>query len=272
VTEPLRLYYWPAPNFGDALSHLVVAHVSGRAVVQARPKQAELFALGSLMHVIAKNWTDHARGAGPFVWGSGLLNPFYRKEFLANVRVRLLRGPISAAFLRLKMTEFGDPGLLAPEAVGPVPARSDRVVIVPHHSQMDDPRFAAMAAADPALHVVDVRQDPVTVCREIARAAHVFSASLHGLIVADAYGVANTWMDPDTQGRLKYHDYAASIGRDLIAPVEIADVPKAVRTARDRPFPYAEGVARCRESLLRHFPAELRAAGQPNRQKDTSHA
>lgn len=32
MTEPLRLYYWPAPNFGDALSRLVVAHVSGREV------------------------------------------------------------------------------------------------------------------------------------------------------------------------------------------------------------------------------------------------
>lgn len=260
MSDPLRLYYWPAPNFGDALSHLVVAHVSGRDVVQARPKQAELFALGSLMHVIAKNWTDHTRGEGPFLWGTGLLNPFYRKDFLENVRVRLLRGPVSAAFLRLKMDEFGDPGLLAPEAVGPVSERLDRVAIIPHHSQMEDPRFVDMVEADPALQLIDVRLDPVTVCREIARSAHVFSASLHGLIVADAYGVANTWMDPDTQGRLKYHDYAASIGRDLIAPVEIADVPKAAQTARDRPLPYAEGIARCRDSLVRHFPSELCAS------------
>lgn len=259
MTEPLRLYYWPAPNFGDALSRLVVEHVSGRAVVHAGPKQAEVFALGSLMHVISKHWTDRVRGEGPFLWGTGLLNPFYRKTFLENVRVRLLRGPISAAFLRLKMTEFGDPGLLADEAVGPVEDRHDRVAIVPHHSQMLDPRFVDMVEADPALHLIDVRLDPETVCRDIAASAHVFSASLHGLIVADAYGVANTWMDPEAQGRLKYHDYAASIGRDMIAPVEIADVPKAARDARDRPFPYAEGIARCRESLHRHFPAELRA-------------
>jgi hypothetical protein len=268
MTTPLRLYYWPAPNFGDALSHLVVAHVSGRTVEQVRPKQAELFALGSLMHVIAKHWTDHSRGEGPILWGTGVLNPFMRKEFLENVRVRLLRGPITAAFLRLKMTEFGDPGLLADDVIGPAPARRDRIAIVPHHSQMDDPRFAQMVADDPALHLVDVRGDPVRVCREIASSAHVFSASLHGLIVADAYGVPNTWMDPEEQGRLKYHDYAASIGRDMTYPVEIADVSGAARAVKDRPLPYIEGIARCRESLLRHFPAELRAA-QPD---EVSHA
>ncbi|MBF9042036.1 polysaccharide pyruvyl transferase family protein [Rhodobacterales bacterium HKCCE4037] len=268
MTDPLRLYYWPAPNFGDALSHLVVAHVSGREVEQVRPKQAELFALGSLMHVIAKHWTDHTRGEGPFLWGTGLLNPFYRKDFLQNVRVRLLRGPISAAFLRLKMTEYGDPGLLADEVIGPVAERHDRIAIVPHHSQMDDPRFVDMVEADPALHLIDVRLDPVTVCREIAASRHVFSASLHGLIVADAYGVPNTWMDPTEQGRLKYHDYAASIGRDMIYPVEIGDVPAAARAVKDTPLSYTEGIARCRESLLRHFPAELRAA-QPN---EVSHA
>jgi hypothetical protein len=260
MNAPLRLYYWPAANFGDALSHLVVAHVSGRRVEHARPKQAELFALGSLMHVIAKHWTDHSRGEGPILWGTGLLNPFMRKEFLENVRVRLLRGPISAAFLRLKMREFGDPGLLADMAVGPVPERRDRIAIVPHHSQMDDPRFAQMVADDPALHLVDVRGDPAEVCREIAASAHVFSASLHGLIVADAYGVSNTWMNPEEQGRLKYHDYAASIGRDMTYPIEIEEIPAAARAVRDRPLPYTEGIARCRESLLRHFPAELRAA------------
>lgn len=260
MSAPLRLYYWPEPNFGDALSHLVVAHVSGRAVEQVRPKQAELFALGSLMHVIAKHWTDHSRDEGPILWGTGLLNPFMRKEFLENVRVRLLRGPITAAFLRLKVREFGDPGLLADTAVGPVSERLDRIAIVPHHSQMDDPRFAQMVAEDPALHLVDVRADPETVCREIASSAHVFSASLHGLIVADAYGVPNTWMDPEEQSRLKYHDYAASIGRDMTYPVDIEEVPAAARAVRDRPLPYTEGIARCRESLLRHFPAELRAA------------
>jgi hypothetical protein len=261
LQEPLKLYHWPTPNFGDALSRDVVAHVSGRDVVWVGPKQAQIFALGSLMHVIAKFWTDRARPANPpILWGTGVLNPFWRREFLDNVQVALLRGPISAALMKIRQARFGDPGLLAPDALGPMPARTDTVVVIPHHSQADDPDIAAMVASDPALRLVDPRQEAAPVCREIASAAHVISSSLHGLIVADAYGVPNTWMDPGVQGLLKYHDYAASIGRKMLAPLAISDAPAAARAASDAPLPYADGIAAARDALITHFPAHLRAA------------
>lgn len=259
VIEPLKLYYWPAPNFGDALSRDVVAHVSGRDVVQVAPKQAQLFALGSLMHVISKFWTDRSRPANPPVlWGTGVLNPFWRRDFLENVQVTLFRGPISAALMKLKHKQFGDPGLLSPDVFGPV-ARTDKVLVIPHHSQADDPEIAAMVASDPALTMIDPRQEAEPVCRAIAGASHVISASLHGLIVADAYGVPNTWMDPGVQGFLKYHDYAASIGRKMLAPVEIAEAPAAARAAKTHALPYADGIAAAREALLTTFPAQFKA-------------
>ena len=39
---PLRLYWWNAvPNFGDAISPVIVGHLSGREVRHAAPKDAE---------------------------------------------------------------------------------------------------------------------------------------------------------------------------------------------------------------------------------------
>jgi hypothetical protein len=259
-SEPLKLYYWPAPNFGDALSRRVVEWVSGREVVNVRPKQAELFAIGSLMHVLAKFYTDPPQHAlKPILWGTGVLNPFFRRAFLANLDIRIMRGPVGAAIAQVPMAEFGDPGLFAPEAMGTRSARHDRIVVIPHHSQMEEPGIAAMVARDPRLRLVDPRQSPDEVCAEIAAAAHVVSASLHGLIVADAYGVANTWMDPGRQGRMKYHDYAAGIGRHMLAPVAIDDVPGMAAAAATGPLPYADGIAQSRAALLKHFPAEFRA-------------
>lgn len=259
-SEPLKLFYWAEPNFGDQLSHAVVAWISGRKVVQVRPKQAELFAIGSLMHVLAKHFAEPApRRPRPILWGTGVLNPFFRRAFLDNLDIRILRGPVGAAIARVPMKAFGDPGLFAPDALGPGPGRGDRIVVLPHHSQADDPAFAAMAARDPRLRLVDPRGTPEAVCAEIAGAAHVFSASLHGLVVADAYGVPSTWVDPGTQGRMKYHDYAASIGRHLLHPVEIDEVPRLAARAPTGPLRHAEGVAAARAALIDRFPAELRA-------------
>jgi len=258
--EPLKLYHWPAANFGDTLSARVVAWISGREVVNVRPRSAELFAIGSLIHVLAKHFTEPPkRPHRPILWGTGVLNPIFRREFLDNLDIRLMRGPVGAAICRIPATAFGDPGLLAPEALGPAETRQDRVVVIPHHSQADDPALAAMVASDPRLHLVDPRQSPEVVCAAIASAAHVVSASLHGLIVADAYGVANSWMDPAAQGLMKYHDYAASVGRYMLAPVAIADVPRLAAHAATGPLPHADGIAAARAALITHFPEEFRA-------------
>ena len=262
--DPIRLYHWPAPNFGDTLSQRVVSWISGRDVVNVRPKQAQLFAIGSLMHVLAKFFSDPpAHAARPILWGTGLLNPIFRREFLDNLDIRILRGPVGAAICRVPMTEVGDPGLFAPEAIGPVPDRADQVAVIPHHSQMEDPAIHAMVARDPRLVLVDPRGTPEEVCRRIAASAHVVSASLHGLIVADAYGVASTWMDPGEQGRMKYLDYAASVGRYMPHPVDIGSVPALAARAATGRLPHADGIAACRAALIRHFPAELRADTAP---------
>tara|TARA_R100000908_G_C3695911_1_gene108346 strand:+ start:297 stop:455 length:159 start_codon:yes stop_codon:yes gene_type:complete len=46
-TTPLRLHWWKAvPNFGDALSPVVLAHVAGRRVEHAGVRKAEVWAIG----------------------------------------------------------------------------------------------------------------------------------------------------------------------------------------------------------------------------------
>ncbi len=187
-TQPLKLNWWRGkPNFGDALSQLVVAHVSGRPVEHAKPWECDLFGIGSLLHVVRKQYLEPTAHA-PWLWGTGALRVI-KPDFLSNVQIAILRGPITAALLDVKTAVFGDPGLLSAEVLGPVDRQDDKIALVPHHTQMDDPRFAAMAAMEPALKLIDVAGPPETVCREIARCKHVISASLHGLIVADSYSI-----------------------------------------------------------------------------------
>ncbi|ASM72378.1 MULTISPECIES: hypothetical protein [Roseobacteraceae] len=91
-------------------------------------------------------------------------------------------------------------------------------------------------------------------------AAHVFASSLHGLIVSDAYGVPKTWVTPTGQDHLKHHDYAAGVGRSLIAPVALGDIAGFDLATAQAPQAYAQEVARARAALKTTFPAPWRAA------------
>ena len=88
----------------------------------------------------------------------------------------------------------------------------------------------------------------------------MISASLHGLIVADACGVPSTWLRPGDQGHLKFYDYAASVGRPTGVPIELDEIPALLRGLKDAGAPgWSEGIDRARSDLLNHFPASLRA-------------
>ena len=260
TTESLKLFWWKkVPNFGDALSQLVVAHASGREVVHAGPGQAEMFALGSLMRLIRRNRAHLAR---PVIWGTGMLGPV-QADFLDSLDIRLLRGPIGAALLGVSGRRFGDPGLLAADALGPAPTRRDRIGLILHHAQAGDPRAQALAAQEPRVELIDVAEDCRSVSLKIASCAHVVSSSLHGLIVADAYGVANTWLDTGGHGQFKYYDYAASIGRALPPPVSLDELGKIMGRLRDAPLTYTDGIDAAKSALYDTFPAEMRAVAAP---------
>ena len=75
-------------------------------------------------------------------------------------------------------------------------------------------------------------------------------------LIADAYGVSNTWIEPKVQGWLKYLDYAASGWRsDMIAPLSI----DAANTHKITPIKYNDGIAAARDALISSFPARLKS-------------
>lgn len=268
-SAPLRLFWYRREqNFGDAISQTVVSYVSGRDVVWAGHHACELYALGSLMKMVANNQTaPRERGGKPFLWGTGAMGGLDDLSFLRRVRVALLRGPVTAALLQRTDRAFGDTGLLIADALGARPERSDVVGLVPHMHFADDPRFNALAAENPHIRLIDVRDpDPHKVVHEIAGCAHVISQSLHGLVTADAYGIPNTWLDP--QGihggaLLKFHDYGAGIGRAMGTPILAEEILEVAKAAGSGALAYAEGIAAAQAALYASFPDGLKQQAGP---------
>jgi pyruvyltransferase len=197
ILSPIKLYWWnDHPNFGDALNPILVQHVSGRPVEWAPNTECELFALGSIMKQARRGFSK-AKDYKPAIWGTGMIGP-QRLDFLGNVSFSAVRGPATAALLGINFDAFGDPGLLVSELVSDDVKRGDDIGIIPHHGQFSNPKTAA--ALDhlktlPFVKIIDARaNDAMHVVRQIQSCRHIFSESLHGLIVADSLEIPNTWL------------------------------------------------------------------------------
>lgn len=260
MTSALRLFWWnDKPNFGDRISRDIVAHVSGRDVEWAPVEECELFAVGSIVH-LARQAYIHPKETRPWIWGSGCIKPI-RQEFLRNVNIAALRGPISEECLKMRVNRYGDPALLLPEVLGEEIERTEKVGIVPHFSKIG--AVEAKAGELPAdVQIIVVRdEDHLEVVRQIARCRLVFSSSLHGLIVADAFGVPSVWLDPTGNhrfARFKFYDYAASVGRGLSRPIGLDGIAQALEQEAAHAITYQAGIDRARTDLWQSFPEELR--------------
>ncbi|GII99320.1 polysaccharide pyruvyl transferase [Sediminihabitans luteus] len=191
-------YWWDErSNFGDAIGPWLVERISGLRPVNARRRRGlrpALYSVGSIVGYVNRDDVD--------VWGSGLMEPLAgtKLETLrrrTDVRVRAVRGAATREELVTKLgwdvpEVYGDPALLLPrfyEPREPAAGRA-RVAFVPHYVHR---KHLTGEPAD-GVRVVDVAQDLETVVDEITAADVCVSTSLHGIVVAQAYGVPWVWL------------------------------------------------------------------------------
>lgn len=262
-SAPIRLFWWEkVVNFGDRMAADIVRAVSGRRVERASPFEAELFATGSIVTAAMRGAGPRRKIGRPVVWGAGLMGAVPSDLATRRVEYVAVRGPLTQALLDLGPLPLGDPGLLAVDLFA-APARGETIGIVLHHSQKPDPQVKArLLASGPFAFIDPTDPDHLGVIRQIAACRHVFSSSLHGLIVADAFGVPNSWLDATGihhSAAFKFHDYALSIRRMLNTPMALSDVVEAVcHLPGGLAEPdYMAGVNAAREDLRASFPHAL---------------
>jgi hypothetical protein len=180
-------------DIGDRLGPIAVQHATGRATVWTRPAPDEhLLASGSFLH-----WATPLS----HVWGTGL-DPAEPIGELDGGRIWALRGKMTCELLKpeisgLRDVPLGDPLYLVGRSVAALaPSRSatHRLGLVPQFADRAHPAIAHLRAQD-GVSVLDTR-DPIPVffawlmaCETIA------SSSLSALILAEALGIPNLWLD-----------------------------------------------------------------------------
>jgi len=198
----------------------------------AKPEDAELVVIGSILEHLPKDWRGVVAGAGKLHEKSVIDLPYAR--FLA------VRGPLSAKGLRRNVV-LADPALLADELVGYADKEFD-LGLVPHWTDttlVKDPRFAKFNPK-----IIDVSADPLQVLREISRCKKIVTSSLHGAVVADSFMIprrielAPRMLTHAHQegGDFKWRDYHASLGMKFEPGVLVSVDPHKVHELQHELF------------------------------------
>lgn len=203
----VRAFWWDGHrNFGDALTPWLLGRY-GLVPFLRPPEQAELVGVGSILEMVP-NHSDVT------IWGSGLMHQTPRQ--MPRAKVLAVRGPLTRDLLGLSGTvPLGDPGLLVSRHL-PRPRTVGVVAVVPHgHHTVWPSAFDQLARRD-GVRRVRFDQGVSRAVRQIASADLVVSSSLHGLIVADAYGIPAVWAVPVDTDRhvpdMKFADHHAALG------------------------------------------------------------
>lgn len=246
--RPIAMHWFTDhPNFGDVLAPIVVAHVSNATpVLVSRRCRGKVLAVGSILQRLAER---------DIVWGSGAIRdaPIVPPP---GVTFCAVRGPLTRALVRGDVPEvYGDPAILLPLIYTPPTFKRDKVGVIPHVREI-----TSVHSADPLVSMIDVRSDWRDVIDRMVECEAVLSSSLHGLIVAEAYGVPAVWFTASDkvggQG-FKFRDYYLATGREAPRPVPWSDsIASMMQRVSHAPCLDVE-------PLLNAWPEELRFAASP---------
>lgn len=195
----MNINYHDSVNFGDALSPWLMEKITGEKPVLNSDKD-HFMLIGSILSHANERTT---------VWGAGL-GSF--KETVPVCDIRAVRGPLSQMKARangMNVEVFGDPALLLPKYYNPTVETTHKLGIVPH--------FVDWYAAHQHFRgakIINILGNIETVIKDILSCEAIASSCLHGLIVAEAYGIPTrhiTFGDTLAGDGFKFFDYYQSI-------------------------------------------------------------
>ncbi len=225
----IRLQGWSQENYGDLLSAYLTERLSQKRIQWIHPKKIKWFqskkhylAIGSIL----AQATKHSH-----VWGSGIIT---EDQQVAPATFYAVRGPQTRKrLLALGYNcpeNYGDPALLLPQFYTPKGNKEFEFGWIPHYADyelFEDKKLQqGQVCIDLKTNDVEATTDAIYKCN------YILSSSLHGLIVAHAYGIPAVWVrwsDKLYGDDIKFRDYFESVG---IPPYQGID-PMKILNSKD---------------------------------------
>ncbi|WP_223543420.1 polysaccharide pyruvyl transferase family protein [Pseudomonas sp. GL-B-12] len=241
--SPLGLNFLRKENAGDLLGPHLVHRILERSRLDAKKIQTNnrLISIGSVLH-FARN--------GDTIWGTGVngkVDPNLHK--FTNLNIKALRGPLTAHFLNSKNIKtpdvYGDPGILTSRFWPKSDNTSGETIYIPHMREVVDTNISSRFKVISPLMKLEL------FINEIQKASKVISTSLHGIIIAESYGIPAVLVENNSGETLfKYNDYFLGTGRDNVL------ICKDFNSALNHTPPIPD-LKKHQDDLLNSFPYEL---------------
>lgn len=204
----INIHYYKSKNVGDTLSPIIIEHFTGKKTnFVPRNEHGKLLAVGSIMKALR---------SGDIVWGAGVMRKTDTFPMAKKCKILAVRGKLSEKALGIKCGVYGDPALLLPLMYKPGIVRQNTIGVIPHYIEKDAPIFKRLEKD--GCKIIDVEQDWKTFIDEVVSCDRIISSSLHGIIIAEAYGIPSTWIkvtDNVIGDGFKFHDYITGTGRHI---------------------------------------------------------
>lgn len=218
---------WKKQNWGDDMNvYLIEALLHKKVTCYNTSVLSWLFCkvnyslIGSVLQGVNKN---------TIVWGSGLISEREIPKCHPK-KIHAVRGPLSRKLLIDNGFDcpeiYGDPILLLPHYYVPNVEKKYEIGIVPHFYDEFEPMIQDYLRKHPKCHLISMSHydNWKDVIDGICSCKMILSSSLHGIIVSDAYGIPNVWVEFSRKvfgNGFKFRDYFASVNRKVQRPVPI---------------------------------------------------
>ena len=219
-------------NWGDALNVYLFEKITGKKIIPVKTLLFNKFLtrysiIGSTIPSYITNKT--------IIWGSGVMTldkPLCtHKHTHKPLAVYAVRGPLTRSYLLKNNIDcpeiYGDPALLLPRVYQPNKIKRHKIGLIPHHRDYDVANVDIyLWKNDDDIILIDVAHYGncfFEVIDRICSCDIILSSSLHGLIVADAYGIKNKFCEFEYHhpNYDKYQDYYMSVGREFEKPISV---------------------------------------------------
>ena len=211
MNKEIKICYSIRNNIGDAINPYIIEKIIGYKSKYADLYHCEVSGIGSGLgrffyspsnyNFIRKARKELLKVLHPtpvVLWSSGFISTPKgdEKPTRSHIEVASLRGKLSLQTVErslkkdLKDCVVGDAGILASELV-PKTDKKYLLGIIPHDNERKELKYLELADSTPKSIIIDVRTNVYDCLTQISQCEHIISSSLHGLVIADGFGIPN---------------------------------------------------------------------------------